>query len=170
MPWNWGSPQLLTVLVWTVWQAPLGGALPWARSKCKSAVGLFSPQSCGCARVRTRVRLRERDRVTCPPSAGGGFALRSAAPLGRQRCCAWNGRCSPESLAFKGEMMARLSPEIKVPQQTLSAIQPRKGGAHASPERENSNFTRQIKLKTGAKESSGAFSFYLLSTDTLCLN
>lgn len=53
-------------------------------------------------------------------------------------------------------MMARLPPEIKVPQQTLSAINPCEGGARASPEPENSNFTRQIKQKTGAKESSGA--------------
>lgn len=143
--------------------APLGGALPWARSMCKSAVGLmFSPQSCG----RARVWERERDSHVSAFSWGRlRFALRLP---GTDSSAAPNGRCGPEPLASKGEMMARLSTGIKVPQQTLPAIKSRKGDAHASPERENSNLRVKLHWKLEqkcrrAKESSGADFVYMHS-------
>lgn len=72
-------------------------------------------------------------------------------------------------------MMARLSTGIKVPQQTLPAIKPREGDAHASPERENSNLRVKLHWKLeqkcrGENESPGTDLFYMHSTDSLYLN
>lgn len=117
--------------------------------------------------VGARACERERDSHVSAFSWGRlRFALRLP---GTDSSAAPNGRCGPEPLASKGEMMARLSTGIKVPQQTLPAIKSRKGDAHASPERENSNLRVKLHWKLEqkcrrAKESSGADFVYMHST------
>lgn len=119
------------------------------------------------AELWARACERERDSHVSAFSWGRlRFALRL---LGTDSSAAPNGRCGPEPLASKGEMMARLSTGIKVPQQTLPAIKSRKGDAHASPERENSNLRVKLHWKVEqkcrrAKESSGADFVYMHST------